>query len=302
MTLSDERRAQLALINNQLLEKVLPRTPGPGDFPTAIPGLTLHRRDETDRAENCFHRPIFAVTLQGAKRTVVGTREYRYGAFECLLSGVDMPSVNHITEASPEKPYLVVSVELDNHLTTQLASEMPSPPKAGAGDYRGTAVGPVVPEILDALLRLTELLDNPEQIPVLAPMFMREIHYRLLTGPQGEHLRLINTLGTQSNRIFKAITRLREQFREHLELDDLAGNVNMAPSTFRRYFRNITTMSPLQYQKQMRLHEAQRLMLVENSDALHAGYAVGYESPTQFHREYKRLFGEPPQANVSRLR
>jgi transcriptional regulator GlxA family with amidase domain len=164
------------------------------------------------------------------------------------------------------------------------------------------AVVEVDPDVLDAFLRLVELLDRPEQIPVLAPMIIREIHYRLLIGPQGERLRMINTLGTQSNQIARSITWLKENYREPLQVDELARKVNMATSTFHRHFRQVTTLSPLQFQKRMRLFEAQRRMLVENEDASIAALAVGYESPTQFNREYKRQFGEPPHRNVNQIR
>jgi len=149
---------------------------------------------------------------------------------------------------------------------------------------------------------LVELLEKPEQIPVLAPLIIREIHYRLLIGAQGERLRMINMLGTQSNQIARTITWLRDNYKEPLQVDELARKVNMATSTFHRHFRLVTTLSPLQFQKRLRLYEAQRLMLVENEDAAIAALAVGYESPTQFNREYKRQFGEPPHRHVSQLR
>lgn len=164
------------------------------------------------------------------------------------------------------------------------------------------AVAEVDPDVLDAFLRLAELNEKPEQIPVLAPMIIREIHYRLLIGPQGERLRMVNTLGTQSNQIAKSITWLRDNYREPLQVDKLARKLNMATSTFHKHFRQVTSLSPLQYQKRLRLYEAQRLMLSENEDAAVAALAVGYESPTQFNREYKRLFGEPPHRHVSRLK
>ena len=141
-------------------------------------------------------------------------------------------------------------------------------------------------DVLDAFLRLTELLDTPDQIPVLAPMIVREIHYRLLVGPRGRFLRAVNTAGSRGNRIAKAIAWLRNNYKEPLQVDELARKVNMAPSTFHRHFKQITTLSPLQYQKRLRLYEAQRLMLVENEYDSSACLAVGYESPTQFNREY----------------
>jgi AraC-like DNA-binding protein len=297
-----ERHLRLAQTNRLLKEKLLRWMAKTGDYPTAITGLSLHRRDEVDQAENCFYTPVVAVVLQGFKRSVIGSEEYHYGENHCLINGVDIPSVNHITDASPEKPFLVMSLNLDSQLITQLVAEIP---RAFASEYepfRGVAVADVDPNVLDAFLRLAELLDNPEQIPVLAPMIIREIHYRLLAGPQGRHLRSLNTIGSQSNRVFRALTWLRQNFKEPFLIEELSKKANMAASTFHRHFRHITTLSPLQYQKRLRLYEAQRLMLVENADATSACLSVGYESPTQFNREYKRLFGAPPHSDIRRKR
>jgi transcriptional regulator GlxA family with amidase domain len=215
---------------------------------------------------------------------------------------VDIPSANHVITASPEKPFLAVTLGLDKYLITQLAAEIPPSSRPGNNSYKGMAVAEVDPDVMDAFLRLVELLEKPEQIPVLAPMFIREIHYRLLIGPQGERLRMVNTLGTQINQIARTLTWLRDNYKAPLQVDELARKANMATSTFHRHFRQVTTISPLQFQKHLRLYEAQRLMLVENEDAAIAAMAVGYESSTQFNREYKRMFGEPPHRHVNRLR
>lgn len=284
-----------------LKERLLKRMPAPGSYPTPIPGFATNRRDVTNNPENCFNKPIIAVTVQGAKRTVVGNEEYRYGAGNCLLAGVDLPNMSYITEASPERPYLVMSLELDSHLAAQIAARI-APSKSSVGTVRGSAVMPMDPEVLKAFARLVDLLDNPEQIPLLAPIIIHEIHLLLLLGPQGELLKAINTQGTQSNQVFRGINWLRDNFMQPLDVDALAQKVNMAPPTFRKHFKAVTTMSPTQYHKHLRLYEAQRRMLEDNEDATKAGYAVGYESLTQFNREYKRLFGDPPQRNVSRIR
>lgn len=270
-----------------------------GDHVLAVPNVTLHRRHKTDVAENCFYRPIVGLTLQGTKRTVIGTQEYRYGANNCIVTGVDMPSINYITDASPEKPYLVISLYLDIQLITQLAAQIPARHATVTGN---SVINPSDPEVLKAFLRLIALEEKPEQIPVLAPMAIREIHFRLLAGPQGNLLRTISTLGTQSNRIAQAITWIRNNFKDPLEVGSLAGKVHMSPPTFRKHFRLVTFMSPTEYHKRLRLYEAQRLMLEGRTDATNACYAVGYENQNQFNREYKRLFGAPPQKNVSQLR
>jgi AraC-like DNA-binding protein len=295
-------RAGLERTNNLLKEKLLRWMPGSGRYPTAIEGLATIRRDEANQPENCFYQPLVAVIVQGFKRSIIGSEEFRYGENHCLVAGVDIPSVNYITAASPEQPFLGVSLNLDKYLTTQLAAEIPPSSRLGNGSYKGISVADVDPDVLDAFLRLAELLEKPEQIPILAPMIIREIHYRLLIGPQGEHLRMINTFGTQSNQIAKTITWLRDNYKEPLQVDELARKVNMATSTFHRHFREVTTLSPLQFQKRLRLYEAQRLMLAEDEDAAMAALAVGYESSTQFNREYKRLFGDPPHRHVTRLK
>lgn len=285
----------------QLREALLKRMPEPCDYPTPITGFVLHRRDEVNKPENCFNKPILAVTIQGSKRTVVGNEEYRYGAGNCLVAGVDMPNMSYITDASPEKPYLVISLDLDSHLTAQLAAQIP-PKKKTPDSFSGAIVAPTDPEIVKACLRLVELLDKPDQIALLAPITVQDIHLLLLLGPQGSLLKAINTNGSQSNQIFRGINWLRDNFMLPLDVANLAKKVNMAPPTFRKHFKAVTSMSPTQYLKHLRLYEAQRLMLENEKDATSAGYAVGYESLAQFNREYKRLFGDPPQRNVSTLR
>ena len=289
-------------IFDDLKEKVLLRTSEEGDYATSIEGLKLHRRDIINKPDNCFYRPIFALTVQGAKRTVMGNQEYRYGKGHCLIAGVDMPSMNYITDASPEEPYLVVSLELSSQIISQLMTEVSPLSNGKFNSMKGTAVEPVDIGVLKATFRLLDLLDRPDQISVMAPMIIREIHFRLLTGVQGKLLWQLNTRGTQSHQVQRTITWMRENIGTDIDVNHLAQSVNMAPPTFRRHFKNITSLSPTQYHKALRLYEAQRLMLEDNIDALHAGYRVGYESPAQFNREYKRLFGNPPQTNINQLR
>jgi AraC-like DNA-binding protein len=295
-------RTGLARTNYLLKEKLLRLMPDPGLYPTAIEGLMIARHHDAKEIENCVYKPMVAVVIQGIKRSVIGSQVYRYGVNHCLVVGVDIPSANHAIVASPEQPFLAVALELNKYLITQLAAEIPPSSKLGDDTYKGMAVAEVDPDVLDAFLRLVDLLDKPGQIPVLAPLIIREIHFRLLIGPQGERLRMVNTLGTQSNQIARSITWLRDNYKAPIQVDELAKKVNMATSTFHRHFRQVTTLSPLQFQKRLRLYEAQRLMLLDNENAAIAALAVGYESPTQFNREYKRMFGEPPHTHVNRLR
>lgn len=288
--------------NNLLKKKLLKWMPETGGYPTAVEGLTIFRRDEPVQCENCFYQPLVGVIIQGFKRSIIGTEEYRYGENHCLIAGVDVPSVSFITTASKEQPFLSLTLNLDKYLITQLAAEISPSSTPGTDSCRGMSVAEIDPEVLEAFLRLVELNEKPEQVRVLAPMIIREIHYRLLIGPQGGHLRMLHTLGTQSNQIARTITWLRDNYKAPLQVDELARKANMATSTFHRHFRQVTSLSPLQFQKRLRLYEAQRLMLVENEDAAEAALAVGYESPTQFNREYKRLFGESPHRHVSLLK
>lgn len=301
--MTDDHHMGLERTNRLLKEKILRWCPRAGQLPTVIQGLTLSRREDMNKLDSCFYKPTIGLIIQGFKRSIIGIEEFRYGQNHCLVVGVDMPSLSHLTVASPERPFLAVSLSLDKYLITRLATEIPasSRPESQASP-RGMMVAEVDSGVLDAFLRLTELLEKPGQIPILAPLIIREIHYRLLIGPHGECLRMINTHGTQSNQISRAINWLRDNYREPLQVEALAKKLNMATSTFHRHFRQVTTLSPLQFQKRLRLYEAQRLMLTNDRDASTAALEVGYESATQFNREYKRLFGDPPHRDVSRLK
>jgi AraC-like DNA-binding protein len=246
---------------------------------------------------------------QGKKHSFVGTEEVIYSPKKCVFIGVDLPSEGRIIEASPEKPFLAIVLELSASIFSELLAGIPSSETAELCDKlpprQGMAVVDAELHVLDAFLRLTELLKpqvkSPADRAVLSPLIIREIHYRLLQGPLGNHLRMIHTQGSQSYQIAQVIFWLKNNYAKPLHVNDLAKMADMAPSTFRRHFLRLTTLSPLQYQKRLRLHESQHLMLTEGMDAAHAAYSVGYESITQFTREYKRMFGEPPGRNVKRL-
>ena len=289
-----------------LKEKLLQRVPEHGKYPMDIEGLVITRRHEANRIETCFSKPSVSVIIQGSKRTMLGSEEYCYG--ENQWDKIDYGDVEAAADQGASSSeavrlgrYITLVTSYGNAIDG-LAAEVPPPCATGACSYKGLSVADVDPDILHAFLRLVELLEKPEQIPILGPLIVREIHYRLLIGPQGEFLRRLNTLGTQSNQIAQAITWLRDNYREPLQVDKLAQKVNMATSTFHRHFKEVTTLSPLQFHKRLRLYEAKRLMLTESKDASSASLAVGYESPTQFNREYKRLFGEPPHRDVMRMR
>ncbi|WP_077071963.1 AraC family transcriptional regulator [Mailhella massiliensis] len=290
-------------INDALKEKALRHMPEVGVKETAVPGLSISRRLAHDILENSLYKPCIGVMLQGRKKSIIGMEEYIYGEGQCLVVGVDVPSSFYVMDGTEDAPFLCLSLAVDSFLLTRLAAEVPpSPESSSASSMRGVSVENVDVAVLDAFSRLMDLLDRPEHISMLAPMIIKEIYYRMLLGPQGDFLRRFHTLGSQSTQIAQAVTWLRDNYRSPLQVEELARRVNMATSTFHRHFKEVTSLSPLQFHKRLRLFEAQRLMLAERVDAASAGLAVGYESPTQFNREYKRLFGEPPHRNITRLK
>lgn len=285
-----------------LKEILLQRLPEPGDSPTRINGLVLHRYNSGDTPKPRFYDPVVIVVAQGKKWVRIGLEDIPYGEHTCFIAGVNMPVSSCVMEASEETPYLSMSLDLDKSLIATLASKIPPSAKYSTPFSAGAAVQEVGPELLDAFLRLLELAIKPEQSSILSDLVYQEIHYRLLTSPFGNQLRTLNTLGSQSNQIAQAISWLQENYDKPLHVEELAARLNMAPSTFHKHFKEITTVSPLQFQKQLRLNEAQRLMLSADYDVTQAAFAVGYESSTQFNREYKRLFGESPRKDVMKMK
>jgi len=271
-------------------------------FETPISGLTLHRRAETTPPVSIMYEPRICLVAQGAKRVLLGEDTFVYDESHFLITSVDLPTVVQIIRASAGKPYLGLVLELDPREISRLMvdSSLPLPHPQQSG--RAMTTGEVTLPLLAAFQRLIDLLDEPKDIPILAPLISREIFYRLLTSDQGTRLRQMAQAGSQSRQIARAIDWLKSNFSQPLRIDDLASKANMSTSTFHHHFRSLTAMSPLQYQKWLRLTEARRLMLTEYSDAATAAFEVGYESPSQFSREYSRLFGAPPLKDINSLR
>lgn len=269
---------------------------------TAIPGLSLFRRDEPTQPTSGMYEASICLVAQGAKRVLLGDDTYVYDAHHFLITSVDLPTVVQIIDASREKPYLGLMLRLDQREIAQLMVDSNLPPPRAQQSSRGMAIGEVTLPLLTAFQRLVDLLDEPKDIPILAPLIQREILYRLLVGDQGARLRQIVSVGSQTNQIARAIDWLKGHYTEPLRIDDLAASVQMSSSTFHHHFRALTAMSPLQFQKWLRLHEARRLMLTEHLDAATVAFQVGYESPSQFSREYRRLFGAPPVRDIEQLR
>jgi len=274
-----------------------------GDRPTtAIPGLSLFQRIAPTPPATFMFEPRICVIAQGAKRVLLGDDSYVYDARHFLVTSVDLPTVAEIIEASREKPYLGLVMKIDQREISQLMVDSNLPPPRPQQSSRGMAIGEVTLPLLAAFQRLIDLLAEPKDIPILAPTIQREIFYRLLVGDQGARLRQMASAGSQSQQIARAIDWLKGNFTRPLRIDDLATQVNMSTSTFHHHFRAVTAMSPLQYQKWLRLNEARRLLLTEHQDATTAAFQVGYESPSQFSREYSRLFGAPPLRDITSLR
>ena len=270
-------------------------------FETAVPGLLLFRWDEPTEPTNSMYEASICVIAQGAKRALLGDDVYVYDAHHYLVTSVDLPTLSQIIDASRERPCRGFVLKLDRREISQLMVDSNLPPPRARQSDRGMATGEVTPPLLAAFQRLIDLLDEPTDIPILAPIIEREIFYRLLVGDQGFRLRQMASAGSQSQQIARAIDWLKGNFTQPLRIDDLANRVNMSASTLHHHFRAVTTMSPLQYQKWLRLNEARRLMLTERLDATTAAFNVGYESPSQFSREYSRLFGAPPSRDIKSL-
>lgn len=269
---------------------------------TAVPGLSLFRRDEPTEPITGMYEPSVCLVAQGAKRVLLGDDTYVYDAHNYLITSVHLPTVVQIVEASREKPYLGLRLMLDLREISQLMTDSNLPPPRTQQSSRGMATGEVTLPLLTAFQRLIDLLAEQQDIPILAPVIQREIIYRLLVGDQGARLRQIASAGSQSHQIARAIDWLKGNFSQPLRIDDLAAQARMSSSTFHHHFRSMTALSPLQFQKQLRLREARRLMLAERMDAANAAFQVGYESPSQFSREYNRMFGAPPLRDITKLR
>ena len=273
-----------------------------GTFTTGVEALFVSRYSQPSDFAPSLPKPALCIMAQGRKEVRLGDEYFAYDPLNYLVVSVSMPISGRVLEISPERPVLALRLDIDPVEITTLISDagpmgVPSRP-AGRGLY----VEPIDQPMLDALLRLTRLLDTPKDIAMLAPLIRREILYRLLRSPQGYRLYEIASENSQTHRVSRAISWLNGNFQQPLRIDSLAREANLSVSTLHHRFKAMTAMSPLQYQKQLRLNEARRLMLSEGLDASAAGYRVGYESPSQFSREYSRQFGAPPVRDLARLR
>ncbi|HCE1481774.1 TPA: AraC family transcriptional regulator [Vibrio parahaemolyticus] len=287
----------------QKLAKLIDRWTGNANqYDTPISGLRFSRWTTPTPPTSYTHNPSICLIAQGRKRVLLGEESFIYDANHFLISSVDLPIIANIIEASEEQPYLGLIVELDLTEISQLIIDSELAFTQAKEAQKGIAVGELSESLLGAFVRLAELLDEGQNIKILAPIIKREIFYRLLMSEQGTRLHQIVTAGSHSHQIAKAIDWLKNNFVKPLSVGDLASYTGMSKSSFYTHFRSMTSMTPLQFQKKLRLSEARRLMLTENLDAMAATFKVGYESPSQFSREYSRLFGAPPSKDIKLLR
>jgi AraC-like DNA-binding protein len=273
-----------------------------GVHETAVPRLVLIRTGQPTAQIHAVQQPAVCIIARGRKRVMTGQLVFEYDPAKYLIASVDVPIIGQVIEASPEAPYLCLRLDLDPAAIGALMLEAEM--RSGDGEQPGPALSlsSVTPELLDSAIRLVRLLGTPRDIPILAPLAEREILYRLLTGEQAQRLRQIAFGESKLQQVNRAISWIKANFREPFSIEAVATEARMSPSTLHEHFRAVTSMSPLQYQKQLRLQEARRLILSQSLDAAVAGHAVGYDSPSQFSREYKRVFGEPPARDIARLR
>jgi AraC-like DNA-binding protein len=267
-----------------------------------LKGLHFNRSSSPSECIHSLSIPAFCVIAQGSKEVLLCNDRYQYDPMHYLLATVELPIVSQILEASKEQPYLSLRLDLDPTLVGSVMVEAGYPSPQSRANVKAIAVSLLDASLLDAVVRLVRLLWAPAEAPVLMPLITREIIYRLLIGAQGSRLCQIAVLGGYTHHIARAVARLRKDFDQPLRIENIAKELGMSISGFHHHFKSVTAMSPLQFQKQLRLQEARRLMLGENLDATSAAYRVGYDDASHFNREYKRLFGAPPMRDVERLR
>lgn len=285
---------------SELVERILRvnRTDGISE---PLKGFFLNRVSRSRRLHSVT-QPSFCVVAQGSKAVFLGDERYQYDAAHYLLVTAELPVISQVIDASPQQPYLSFRIELDPVLVGTILMETGHAAVQGNAGVRAIDVSMVDATLLDAMVRLIRLLDTPAEASFMKPLILREIIYRLLQSEQGDRLRHIAVVGGQNHRMVRAIERLRRSFDQPLRIEEVANELGMSVSSFHQHFKAVTAMTPLQFQKQLQLQEARRLMLGEDLDATTAGFRVGYNDAAHFSREYKRLFGLPPMRDVERLR
>lgn len=285
----------------ELVERIARVVRGDGRV-EALKGLYLNRASAPTVLAHSVSTAAFCVIAQGSKEVLLGEERYQYDPMRYLLVAAELPVAARVIEATPATPYLSLTLRLDPALVSTVMGEAGYLVAHAQADVRALDVSPLGTHLLDAVVRLVRLVETPAEAPFLAPLVVREIIYRLLLGEQGDRLRYIALQGGNAHRIARAIERFSQEFDQPLRIEEIAQDLGMSVSSFHHHFKAVTAMSPLQFQKQLRLQEARRLMLSEDLDAANAGFRVGYHDAAHFNREYKRLFGLPPHADVRQLR
>lgn len=298
-------------VRDELVAWVQAFAPTDGTHDTSVPGLQLLRLSEPGAPLPALYEPGVVLVVQGRKVATLGTQRLVYDPLHCLVVGVTALPVAQVIDASPERPYLCVRLRAEPQHIGELARALPptdtataTAPASDDSALRsgfGLELSRTTPELLDAALRLLRLLKSPQDAAVLAPLVQREILYRVLIGELGPRLRALSVVDSHTQRIARAVEWLKHRYAEPLRVEDVARVAAMSPSTFHQHFKQVTSMSPLQYQKRLRLHHARQLMLAHGLDVAAAGHRVGYESASQFSREYRRLYGAPPRAEVRQV-
>jgi AraC-like DNA-binding protein len=285
----------------QLVDRVMILIGTEASFSTSIPGVTLYRYVAPTVPDPVTYEPSIAVVLQGKKRVMLGHTRFDYDASHFLLTSIDLPVTSQVVEASPETPYLCIRLKFDIGVVREMLGGASGVTAGTNSSAPGMTTSETTTEMLDAIARLIDLQNVPDEIAFMGALIEREIIFRVLQSPEGQRLRAIATLGDNSQRTAKAVEWIRDHFKEPLRMEELAQVACMGVSTLHHHFRIVTSMTPLQYQKKLRLHEARRRMLTDGMDAASAGFEVGYESASQFNREYSRAFGKPPLRDVRSL-
>ena len=295
----DELRLRIS--REELVGRIMKILPEDGVL-DVLQDITLARSSKvTERLHSVF-TPCLCIIAQGSKQVLLGEEEFRYDSGHYLISTLDLPIISHVAEASKEKPYLSCRFTLDASIVASVMMESGIQTGKNGESVKAMDVSSIEADLLDAVVRLIRLFDSPEEGKILAPLIQKEIVFRLLKGEQGKRLSHLLPSSGDTRRISKAVQQLRANISEPLRIENLARELGMSVSGFHHHFKSVTAMSPLQFQKQIRLQEARRLMLGEDLDAASAGFRVGYEDPSYFSRDYKKLFGAPPQRDIAKLR
>jgi len=301
INVTNHRQSHLQADQEELADRIARALPRDGAIESQA-GLHFRRHSRPGERVYGTCDPSFCVIAQGAKQIMLGEDTFRYDTAHYLISTMELPIAGEVVEATAQRPYLSFRLVLDPSIVTSVMVESGLVQARGESSVKAVDVSPLDANLLDATLRLVRLIETPSEYRALSPLVIREIVYRLLTGAQGNRMRHLATFGGQSHRMVRAVAKLRESFDKPLRIESIARELSMSVSGFHAHFKAVTAMSPLQFQKQLRLQEARRLMLNENLDAAQAGYRVGYDDASHFSREYKRHFGEPPMRDVEQLR